>query len=198
MPLAGLGAVLGVVGLVRARKDQERVGLSALGLVACLLGLLLGGWSIRSLVPTWKGAGKKEDKEQQVVRLRGPEAAPPTGPLCCAAVGSRCRSRAASARPPRASGPPSLPWASGLTPAPAAVRPQPRPAISAASRPASISARRRPGRAGGGRWRRAQAPKPTANRRPALSRGPAFSAPYHPAAPGPSPARCGPTSTGQW
>jgi hypothetical protein len=78
MPLAGLGAVLGVVGLVRARKDQGRTSLSALGLVACLLGLLLGGCSIRALVPTWKGAGKKEDKEQQVVRVRGPETAPRT------------------------------------------------------------------------------------------------------------------------
>ena len=79
IPLAGLGAVLGVVGLVCARKDQGRTSLSALGLVACLLGLLVGAWSIRAWVPAWKVAGKKEDKEQQVVRVRGPEAAPRSG-----------------------------------------------------------------------------------------------------------------------
>jgi hypothetical protein len=59
IPLAGLGAVLGVVGLVYARKDQGRASLSALGLVACLLGLLVGAWSVRAWVRSWKGAGKQ-------------------------------------------------------------------------------------------------------------------------------------------
>jgi hypothetical protein len=79
IPLAGLGAVFGVVGLVGARKEQGRASLSALGLAACLLGLFVGARSIRAWVPSGKGAGKKEDKEQQVVRLRGPEAASRSG-----------------------------------------------------------------------------------------------------------------------
>jgi hypothetical protein len=79
IPLAGLGAVLGVVGLVCACKDQGRASLSALGLAACLLGLLVGARSIRAWVPAGKDAGKKEDHEQRVVRLRGPEAASRSG-----------------------------------------------------------------------------------------------------------------------